>query len=238
MNKKIIAILLVFTLVITCFVACKRHNYETTNVNGMDLLLYTDKDGNTVVNEDNQIIAVVTDSDGEIITYENGEEQTHFVQISGSWVGDGFIQEKDYKLVIPEGWEGTENHRIVKKDTENKCYIKFTKNKTLDKNETLETYLEIIDQQNEQLVEGFKKEGYTLTVDKATTSITKNGLKSEWYAYKIVDGNGNVVHYAENFYFIVAKTIYSVNYACEDGVGYDESFNFGEYVKNGFTFKD
>lgn len=237
MNKKIIAILLVFTLVITCFVACQKQKYETTNINGLDVLLHTDENGNTVINEDNQIVAVVTDREGEIITYENGENQTYNIQISGSWVGDGFIQDKDYKLVIPEGWRGTEDNKIIKRDTEDHCYINFIENKTLEKNETLETYLDAIDQQNEQLVEGFKTEGYTLTVDRKTTTIGTSATKYEWYAYKVVDGNGEVIHYAENYYFIAAKTIYSVNYICENGVGYDETFNFGEYVKNGFTFK-
>lgn len=236
MNKKIIAILLVFTLVITCFVACQKKKYETTNVNGMDLLLYTDENGNTVINEDNQIIAVVTDSDGEIITYESGEEQTHYVQISGSFVNNGYIQEKNYKLAIPEGWEGTTNSKIIKKDTDGKCYIKFGMIKQADENEGLHTYLETIDTQNSQLIEGLKEKGYTLTVEKENAAIST--YTSYHYTYKIVDGEGKVVHYAENIYFIVAKTIYSINYACEDGVGYDESFNFESYVKNGFTFKD
>ena len=236
MNKKIIATLLVFTLVITCFVACQKQKYELTNVNGMDLLLYTDKNGNTVVNEDNQIIAVVTDSEGEILTYADGEQQTHYVQISGSYVGDGYIQDSNYKLVIPEGWRGSENHRIIKKNTDDNCYIQFLKNKTFEKDENIDEHFASLDAQNDELIKGFEKEGYTLTVNKESTTI--GTYNSQHYTYKIVDGNGEVVHYAENYYFTVAKTLYSVNYACENGEGYDESFDFSEYVKNGFTFKD
>ncbi len=238
MNKKIIAILLVFTLVITCFAACKKHDYETTKVGNLELLLYTDANGNTVINEDNQIIAVVTDSEGEILTYENGEEQTHYVQISGSYVGDGYIQNKNYKLVIPEGWRGNENDRIIKTNTDDNCYIHFTENKIFKDNENLDMYLEKLDQQNAQLIEGFKAEGYTLTVDKKTTTVGTNNLNSVWYAYKMVDGDGKIVHYAENLYFLNSKTLYSLNYICENGIGYDESFNFVEYAKTGFTFKD
>lgn len=237
MNKKIIAILLVFTLVITCFVACQKQKYETTNINGMDLLLYTDENGNTVINDDNQLVAVVTDREGEIITYENGEEQTYNIQITGSWVGEDVIRNKDYELAIPEGWRGTEDDKIIKRDTDDNCYISFIENKTLGENENFAAYLEAIDIQNAQLIDAFKAEGYTLTVDRKTTTIGTSGTKYEWYAYKIVDGDGAVVHYAENYYFIASKTIYSVNYVCEEGVGYDETFNFGEYLKTGFTFK-
>jgi len=237
MNKKIIAILLVFTLVITCFVACQKQKYETTKIGGQDVLLATDEEGNTIINDDNQFVAVVTDSEGEILTYADGEEQTYFIQISGSWVADGYIQNKNYKLSIPEGWRGTEDDKIVKIGTEDDCYIHFVENKTLGENETYAEFLEAMDQQNELLIEGFKKEGYTLTVDRKSTTIGTSGTKYEWYAYKIVDANGEVLHYAENYFFIAAETIYSVNYVCQNGVGYDETFNFGEYLKTGFTFK-
>ena len=53
----------------------------------------------------------------------------------------------------------------------------------------------------------------------------------------VTDSEGKVIHYAENFYFTVAKTLYSVNYACMDGVGYDETFSFSNYVAESFTFK-
>lgn len=237
MSKKIIAILLVFTLVITCFVACQKQKYETTNINGVDVLLYTDENGNTVINDDNQLVAVVTDREGEIITYENGEEQTYNIQISGSWVGDGIIRHKDYELVVPEGWRGTENNKIIKKDTEDDCYITFIENKTLGENENFTEYLDAIEQQNKQFIDAFKEEGYTLTIDRKTTTIGTSGINYEWFTYKIVDGDGKVIHYVENYYFIAAKTIYSVNYICEEGAGYDETFNFGEYLKTGFTFK-
>lgn len=237
MNKKIIAILLVFTLVITCFVACQKQKYETTEIGGKDVLLATDEEGNTIINDDNQFVAVVTDSEGEILTYADGEEQTYFIQISGSWVADGYIQHKDYTLAIPEGWRGTEDNKIIKRDTEDNCYISFIENKTLGENETIATYLEAMDQQNEQFIEALKQKGYTLTVDKKSTTIGTSGINYEWYAYKVVDTNGEVIHYAENYFFTAAKTIYSVNYICEEGIGYDETFDFGEYLKTGFTFK-
>ena len=233
MNKKILAILLVFAVVITCFAACKRHNYETTDVNGKDLLLYTDEDGNTVINDDNQIIVVVTDEEGEILTHENGENQTYYYNIDGSYVGDGYIQDKNYKMNIPEGWEGTTNNKVIKKNTDNKCYITFLMRA---QKEDINTFIETLDVDNKDLEAGFNALGYTFTVEKKGASISK--YTGYHYIYKTVDAEGNLIHYAENIIFPVAKTIYSVEYVCSDGVGYDETFNFGAFVQENFEFND
>lgn len=253
MNKKIIAILLVFTLVITCFAACKRHKYETTKVGNLDLLLYTDKDGNTVINEDNQIVAVVTDSDGEIITYENGEEQTHLVQISGSYVGDGYIQTKNFKMTILNGWEGTENSTIEKKGTDGKCFIQFTKTYVLKDNEKFSEVFVETDKNNNLIKDAFndpaqmeeliknnpdiaKYEGCKYTIDENTTTFLSEGYPCKTYTHKIVDAKNNVVHYVESYYFLVSKTIYNVSYSCIDGEGYDESFSFSDFLRTEFKF--
>lgn len=236
MNKKIIAILLVFTLVITCFVACQKEKLETTKINGEEVALATDNEGNTIVNNDNQIAVLVTDFDGNIIEHENGEPQTRWVGAGDSFIGDGYVMGDKFKLTLLEGWSGDIIGRAVKDDTDLKCYIQFVKNKELSKEVTLETYLEAIDEQNEELIEGFEKKGLTLTVDKNNTTI-KN-YNSEHYVYKIVDKDGKVIHYAENYYFIAEETIYSINYICVDGVGYDEAFSFANYISQNFTFKE
>lgn len=255
MNKKIIAILLVFTLVITCFVACKRHDYETTKVGNMDVLLYTDKDGNTVINEDNQIVAVVTDRDGEIITYENGEDQTYLVQIPGSYVGDGYIQAKNFKMTILKGWEGTENSTLEKKGTDGKCFIQFTKTYVLKDNEKFSEIFAETDKANNQVKDAFndpakmkelikqnpdfaKYEGCEYTIDENTTTFSSKSYPCKTYTHKIIDSKNNVVHYVENYYFLVNKTVYNVSYTCVEGIGYDESFIFSEYLRSEFTFNE
>lgn len=236
MNKKIIAILLVFTLVITCFVACQKEKLDTVKINGEDVALATDKDGNTIINDDNQVAVLVTDSEGEVITYSNGEDQTRWVGAVGGFVAEDFVMGEHYKLALIEGWSGDDSGKVIKDGTDGDCYIQFVKNKETSKNDTYAGYLETIDNQNEQLIPAFEKEGLTLTIEKNNETV---GIyNSQHYIYKIVDGDGKVVHYAENYYFIAGETIYSVNYACTNGVGYDESFNFGNYVRDSFTFTE
>lgn len=234
MNKKILAVLMVFAVMITCFAACKRHNYKTTNVNGQDLLLYTDKNGETVINDDNQIVAVVTDEAGEIITYENGEDQTRLVQIAGSYVGDDYIQDKEFKMAIPEGWEGTTGAKLYKKDTNNKCSISFMTTNKFGEDNTIESYLAEKDELDKQIKEGAEAKGQNYVAEKEPITV---GTHSGWhYTYKMTDKDGKLTHYAENIYFTDEKTLCIINYACLDAVGYDEAFSFAGFIHEGFTY--
>ena len=138
---------------------------------------------------------------------------------------------------VLEGWEAGRGSKICKKDTENKCYISFDNVKTNDDNETLASYLQKIDQQNEMFEEAFKQKGYNYSFTNSTDVISGD-ISCKVYVYKVQDSEGKVIHYAENYYFTVDEAIYSVNYACADGVGYDETFSFGDYLKTNFNYVD
>lgn len=235
MNKKILAVALALLFVVTAFTACKS-KLEMTKINGKEYPLMTDEDGNTVVNEDNQVAVLVTDEDGDVIKYENGEDQTRWIQLPGSVVVNNAIQDKEYKMIIPEGWTGSSARgRIFKDGTDEKCYMSFAKISEVSEDMNLEIYLESIDEQNEELGPTLEDIGQTLTVDKSEDSI--KGINYNKYVYKIVDGNGQVIHYVENYYFTTEKNMYLLTYACEKGIGYDESFEFRGYIIKNFTFK-
>lgn len=251
MEKKIIAVALVLVLMVTAFVGCGK-KYNTTKLNGKEYLLHTDAEGNTMIKDD-QIVAVVTDRDGEIVTYEDGENQTYYVDIPGSLVIDGVVRGDNFKLNILKGWTSTDYNKIIKDKTDDKCYIQFNKVKEFGKDENLELYLEKIDEQNQEIIDAFSNEeimnnlikqnpdvakfkGCTYTIDKSDTIITTENLQCRARIHKAVDKDGNLVHYAENYYFVIDKALYSLDYACEDGVGYDAEFNFREYTLENFTF--
>lgn len=235
MNKKIIAISIALVIMVTCFSACKQKR-ETTTINGQEMIAVTDEIGNPIINEKNEAVVLVTDREGEVVTFESGEEQTRYVQIKDALVIDDVAHGEKYNMNVLSGWAAGQGGRINKDGADGKCYIHFTKNKDLEKNETLATYLEAVDEQNDLLVDGFKKEGYIVTIKDGTSAISSKNIGCETRTYKIVDGDGKVVHYAENYYFVADDAIYSVNYACETGIGYDESFDFDSYLKTNFTF--
>lgn len=253
MNKKILALALAIVFIATAFTACK-NGPELTEVNGMELPLATDKEGNTIINDSNQIAVLVTDENNEVLTYADGENQTHWAQLPGDLVKDDYIENSLYKLGVPSGWEGKENGRVIKKNTDDKCYIKFTQHKKLETEETLDSYLEAIDMQDTLIADTFADSeamaelaasnpqyaqfaGCEYTLGKDTAVLTSKTLNCQIRTHKIVNAEGEVVHYVENYYFVAGGYIYSINYICEGGEGYEQSFNFRNYVSESFTFK-
>lgn len=236
MSKKIIAILLVFTLVITCFVACRKEKPETTKINGEEFVVHTDDEGNTIINDQNMIAINPTDANGEVITYENGEPQTNWVQMHGDVQGEDFVQSESYKMYAISGWTPGMLGKIFKNDTDEKCYVQFVEVSEVSKDVNLSTYLSVIDKNNEDLKKGFTDEGYNCTIENSDKTITDKELDCEYYLYKITDAEGQVIHYAENYYFATSEYIYKVAYVCESGIGYDETFDFEAYLNTSFTF--
>ncbi len=258
MNKKIIALALAIVFIVTAFTACKQ-KIETMKIGGGEYPVYKDDKGELVVNEKNEMAILVTDRQNkEVITYENGEPQTYWLPMNMETIGDGFIQGKNYKLNIPSGWEGNENGRVEKKRTDGKCYIKFAYLAKVKSGETLDTILKTQDETNEILAKALKDEakmnqliqqnpdkaeefkaiiGSECTIDKSTATISKDNIPCAVRVTKVVNPSGKILQYAEDYYFISDGKLYSVRYACDGGEGYDSSFNFGQYLKDGFTFK-
>lgn len=253
MNKKILALALAIVFIATAFTACKK-GPELTEINGSEYPLATNNDGETIINDENKIAVLVTDRDNEVLTYSDGENQTYWLPINGPIIVEDRIQSGDYTLGIPSGWEGNEiSGKVIKNGTDGKCYIKCAKMKKIDKETTsLGVYLETIDAQDTAIAEAFSDEeamnklaettpeikdyiGCKYTLSKSTGTIASK-LNCEIRVHKIVDKDGKVIHYAENYYFVSGKAIYKLEYACVDGKGYDESFSFRNYIGQAFTF--
>ncbi len=118
MHKKMIVLFCVFLALLFAFAACKRHTkYGTFIVDqqGMEHIVMTDANGETVLDADGNLIEIVTDSRSKkpvALPTQNGtaaakgsEYQTHPVTFPGvvekaEAVEDGFCSVK-----LPEGWE-------------------------------------------------------------------------------------------------------------------------------------
>ena len=254
MSKKIVAISLALVLIVACFVACGK-KYETTKINGEEVILVTDENGDPIINNKNQVVALVTDEAGEIITFENGEEQTRYIDIYDALEVEGVAYGEHYKMNVLEGWSIGKGKKITKNDTDDKCYIEFSQAYVLKENEKFEESFAKTDKTNEDIQKiledeakmnefvqknpGFAKyQGCKYTIDTEITTFTNKNFPCKTYVHKIVDAKGNVVHYVNSYYFSVNKTIYCVSYNCVDGIGYDQNFDFGSYLKSNFTYVD
>ena len=51
------------------------------------------------------------------------------------------------------------------------------------------------------------------------------------------DSSGAIIHYATSAYVNIDKAVYSANYICDSGTGYDESFDFMGAFSSNFVVK-
>ena len=209
MSKKILALALAIVFVATAFTACKK-GPELTEVNGKEYPLATDKDGQTVINDENQIAVLVTDRNNEVLTYENGENQTYWIDVPKEIVeGEDYSLEpgKDwvYKgLISGYGKKGQENDIILK--------VAEFENQYGD----LDTYIEETEKASEEYIEKLKESfpdtKYTIT----DGVVTSKSIPCKIVELEIKDAKGEVFHYGYLAHFVYNKRIITLEYACQN----------------------
>ncbi len=246
MSKKIIAVALAILTIAVLFTGCSRYG-KKVEINGKEYIMVTDDEGNTVLNEEGNFLAVVTDEDGKVIMNDDGEEpQTYVIQMSDHMTDD-YIQGKNYKITAPKGWTPDLLNRVAKDGTDDKCYVQYAKVSDLGEqtntdgekvNVTFKSYVETINTQNAAIILAFEQEGYKVETksNKETLVLEDVEIPCEVQVFKIFDSNNKVVHYAEAYYFETETEIYKIGYACENGVGYDETFSFKQFLLENFTY--
>ncbi|MBR5441477.1 MAG: hypothetical protein IKV44_00850 [Clostridia bacterium] len=131
MSKKIIAALLVATMLFVCvFAACNKNKAEneeeTTRVyaDATEFNFVTDEDGNRVYTPDGEFIVYVTDEDGKVVTNESGEAES-MVQQFVPIVDDNRAEYYGYSITLPEGWsvDETKSGSFVNNDKQQKVSI-------------------------------------------------------------------------------------------------------------------
>lgn len=116
MSKKIIAVLLVATVLFMCvFAACNKKEEEGIYVENKDINFVTDENGEKVLDSDGRIIVYATDEDGKKTKDDNGEYVT-LVQEFQPIEDDGVVEDLGFFFKIPEGWESTNEFGVFKNE--------------------------------------------------------------------------------------------------------------------------
>lgn len=110
MNKKIIAVLLIATVLFACvFAACnKSEKEEGVYVKNDDINFVTDENGDKVLDSDGRIIVYATDEDGKKIKDDNGEYVTQAQEFQPI-EDDGVIEDLGFFFELPDGWKSTDD---------------------------------------------------------------------------------------------------------------------------------
>ena len=238
MSKKIIALALVLVTVATVFTACQK-KLDMYKINGVDVPVMTNEDGKAVIDEDNRICAIVTDREGEVVTYENKEPQTHWITVENSYVVDDTVYTPVFSMKGLDGWEFNAIGGMEKKRTDGKCKIECAmviEKDYLDK--PLEEFIEARDARNIQFKELIEAEGYKITVEKKYVELTKDKIPMVYYKEQIFNSDGSLFGYGEHLFFQHGgNDKYTIYYTSQEGVGLDKNFDFIEFVNNNITVR-
>lgn len=105
MNKKIIAVLIVLTvLFMTVFAACNKDDEEKIYVSNDEYDFVTDENGERVLNEDGEFLIYAQNDKGKREKNENGEYVTIAQPFEAVEDGD-YIEDYGYKFTLPDGWK-------------------------------------------------------------------------------------------------------------------------------------
>lgn len=239
MSKKIIAVALALVCIATVFTACQQKK-DIYKINGVDVAVVTNEEGKAIVDDENRICAIVTDRNGEVVTYENKEPQTYWVTVKNSFVADNTVYTPVFYMNGIDGWDFNSLGALEKKKSDKKCTIGCSlvmvegyEDKTLDE------YLAYRDELNLQAKAVYENEGYKVSVEKKVVETTTNKIPMIYYKEVITNPDGTIGNYSESVYFQYGKTTdkYCLQYKSMEGVGYNESFNFLEFVDNNFTIR-
>ena len=217
--SKIIAILLSFATIIILFAACSDHEneliykengkiYYRKEIGDAAYELVTDKEGNTVVDDNGNMLWKVTDADGN--------DQTHPVSFPAFLTDGKKIECQQFTIKLPSGWESTGNVNLIVKNQKKNLQIMgsfFGKS-----DEDYKTPQE----RATELIEKFavETEKYTTTVTSSTTQVGgRDAVKV------VIDTTGETPSYSEVYYVEIGTGTISFWCSC------------GNYEEKGFDFK-
>ena len=119
--KKIIAVVLITLTVLFCFAGCKKK---------------ADKVAAVVTNRVGEVVAAVTNEDGNVLEDDNGEMLTEQIIVDSFMEIGNRYEMPEYSIVIPDKWKNSNNNShntlVLKEDgTDNKISIIVNKDDSI-----------------------------------------------------------------------------------------------------------
>ncbi len=106
MAKKMTAAIVAITLLFVCvFAACNKNGTYTDPNTGNVHILVTDEEGNKQFDENGDLLVYATDSDGNLVTNNDGEPETLIQAFVGQFEDGGAVEAFSYKITLPDGWK-------------------------------------------------------------------------------------------------------------------------------------
>ena len=230
MEKKIIAVACVLLVLVAAFTACGKA--IVTGDNGMEYEAVTDEEGNTVVNENGDIVVYVTDVDGNYVEDANGEPQTNSVTFPSAVVHADRVETANYFLLIPEDWTAESDGTLVREENENaKQSIEVTNFGELEDGETFPNRMLELQKTLEGLAQAVVENGGT--AESAVESVQL--FEQDATLLELTATAQQRTFRYQMLYFMQDGELYKVQYTATDAD--NEAFDLCTFVQQNLTMK-
>lgn len=233
MEKKIIAIVSVVILLASVLTACGKVKTITLK-EGQEYPLATDKEGNTIVNDDGNLVVYVTDENGKYVKDENGERQTNAVTFPEIIVNGSTLETSDYIMTFPKGWE-IDDEGVARKKGKEKTFFIISNLGALQNGKSFDAYFDE-NKPTTEIIEKIKEKNPSSTVSVESAVLTSKKLDCRICKTKIVNEEESVTVYTNVFYFMFNNELYKIESSSQDG-GYDDKFDINSFIDKNLTMK-
>lgn len=213
MNNKIIAVICVVLMLVTLLAACGK-KVTIKGKDGQEYVAVTDEEGNTILNDEGDIVIYVTDANGKYVKDENGERQTNVVTFPNQILGERTIATPQYRLEMPADWALDEDGKF-RHDNKANVVFEIGEVVALTATRTIPAYVETQINGMEYL-KANSEEFKNMTYETQNTTITASQLPCTVIHMKVTDDSGAVTM-EQNLYYIqwgeymVQATYYSTD---------------------------
>lgn len=234
MKKKIIAIVMVTVLIITCFAACKKKEITITDTQGNTYICVTDKEGNTVLDDDGNIKVYVTNADGKIEKDENGDEKSVAVTFPNAIVSGEVLETPYIKLILPQGWT-SDDAGVAYKDGDKNSYLKAVRVDSLQNTGGFDEIFNYKKEEAQRIVGGVIEKNPKSTLEFSNCELTDKKMQCGVIEFKAVDETGTVVMHTVDIYYPNGSYVYNIQFKCLNT--YDANFNIIDMLNKNLTIK-
>ncbi len=143
MKRKLLAAACAVLALGLLLAACGNKYLMIESDRGLEYPAVTDEAGNTVVNDEGDLLVYVTDANGEVMTDANGDPQTNSIDFPKVITDGKTLETADFKLTVPDGWTVDKNGVLLRESGEDaKETIDITNFGALDEGETVDGYMQ------------------------------------------------------------------------------------------------
>ncbi len=216
MEKKIKYIAIAFIVVVLAVaigVAISVNKKEVyVDEDGIKHWLVKDKEGNTVLNEDGDIVVYALDEKGKRQKDKNGEYITGTIDFPQKLVKGNTFETPEYVLTMPEDWNLKSNGIFtLKKNNNVQVKVDIFELEEVTK---IDSYIEDMLKNGDEFLNALKEKYPKLEQNVGECVITDKKLDCRTVEHKLAVEEGVTEYYVYSIYFVYGEKVYEISLTC------------------------